>query len=230
MSKVRNAIHSRAAILAAAEHLFAEHGSAGTRTHEIAAAAGVNKAMLHYYFDTKERLYRAVLENLFRELAITARQALGGASSPRTALLRFLDAYFEFLKSHPNYPRLIQREVMSRTPFLRTLASRYFRPLYQNLGRVLRAGIRQRLFRPVDVPNTIVSLIGITVFYFAATPVLAHLFRADPYGESTLAARKRAIFDFAHHALLRNPGQSRFSWSGTAGRPARHSAFLEARK
>jgi len=212
MARNRNPAHSRAAILAAAEHLFAERGSAGARTHEIAAAAGVNKALLHYYFHTKEKLYRAVLENLFRELATTARQALSGASSPRTALLRFLDAYFEFLKTHPNYPRLIQREIMSRTPFLRTLAGRYFRPLYRNLGRVLRAGIRQRVFRPVDVPNTIVSLIGITVFYFAATPVLAQLFTTDPHSESMLRARKRAIFDFVRHALLLNPRAAEFSY------------------
>ncbi len=52
-------------ILAAAERIFAARGLAGARTDEIARAAHVNKAMLYYYFRSKERLYRAVFENLF---------------------------------------------------------------------------------------------------------------------------------------------------------------------
>ena len=51
-------------ILAAAERIFAARGLAGARTDEIAQAARVNKAMLYYYFGSKERLYRAVFENL----------------------------------------------------------------------------------------------------------------------------------------------------------------------
>ncbi|MFQ5926443.1 MAG: TetR/AcrR family transcriptional regulator [Terriglobia bacterium] len=208
MPRLATPRNSRAALLAAAERIFAERGIAGARTQEIAAAARVNKALLHYYFDTKEKLYQAVLDNLFRKLVATARAALAHPHSPRTSLLQFVDAYFEFLKTHPNYPRLIQREVMSRSPFLRTIAARYFGPLHRRLARVLRAGIRQRLFRPVDVPNTVITLIGITVFYFAAAPVLTHLLGADPYHATRLAARKRAVLDFVRHGLLTHPARA----------------------
>ena len=64
----RNAEHSREAILKAAVREFAQEGVAGARTDEIAHAAGVNKALLYYYFKDKEGLYGAVLDFTFTGL------------------------------------------------------------------------------------------------------------------------------------------------------------------
>lgn len=209
MKRRRNPVHSRTALLVAGERLFAERGLDGARTEEIARAAGVNKALLHYYFGTKEKLYRAVLENLFQQLVVTLDLALAHPDSPRITLLRYIDHHFEFLYRHRHYPCLLQREVMSGGPFLRTIAQRYFRPLQRRLARLLRAGIRRSEFRPVDIQNTIVSLIGISVFYFAAAPVLKHLLGEDPYCQRRVAARKRAILDFLRHALWVEAGKKK---------------------
>lgn len=209
MKRSRNPVHSRTALLVAGERLFAERGLDGARTEEIARAAGVNKALLHYYFGTKEKLYRAVLENLFQQLVVTLDLALAHPDSPRTTLLRYIDHHFEFLHRHRHYPRLLQREVMSGGPFLRTIAQRYFRPLQRRLARLLRAGIRRGEFRPVDIQNTIISFIGISVFYFAAAPVLKHLLGEDPYCQRRVTARKRAVLDFLRHALWVEAGKKK---------------------
>ena len=66
---------TRAAILKAAEQVYAEYGLAGARTDAIAAAAGVNKALLYYYFQSKEGLYQAVVGSQVREFQ---QQAQGG--------------------------------------------------------------------------------------------------------------------------------------------------------
>lgn len=197
---------SRAALLAAAERLFADRGLAGARTEEIAAAAGVNKALLHYYFDTKEKLHRAVLANLFEQFLASVREPLEDTASPRAALLRYVDRHFDFLAQHPNYPRLLQRAMMSGDPHLRGLLQRYLRPVYLGLSRILRAGIRRRECRPVDVDNMVVSLIAVTVFYFAASPVVNLILEWNPYDQRRVAARKRAVLDFVRHGLLRSPG------------------------
>src|SRR3984885_1169080 len=97
-------------ILAAAEEHFAAEGMAGARTEEIAAAAHANKAMLYYYFGNKQRLHRAVLENLLRQLLNGASVSAMKGQSPREKLRAFVIGYFDFLASHPNYPRLVQRE------------------------------------------------------------------------------------------------------------------------
>src|SRR5277367_3059094 len=99
-------------ILAAAELQFAEQGMAGARTEEIATAARANKAMLYYYFGNKRRLHRAVLENILRQFR---GRVLGTPKKNASASERFfsyISEYFDFLATHPNYPRLVQREAM----------------------------------------------------------------------------------------------------------------------
>src|SRR5208337_544745 len=72
----RDSIETRATILRAAEQHYAEHGLAGARTDAIAAAAGVNKALLYYYFKSKEGLYQAVVGAQLREFQQRAREIL----------------------------------------------------------------------------------------------------------------------------------------------------------
>ena len=198
---------ARSALLVAAEHIFAERGLAGARTGEIASAAHINKAMLHYYFETKEKLYQAVLESLFQQLHPSLREPLSRTPAPRAALLGFVDRYINFLQQHPNYPRLLQREIMERGPYLHVVVERYLGPIFSSLARILRAGIRRGEFRSVDVNQTVVSLIAITVFYFAATPVMSLVLGSNAYDARRVAARKRAVVDFVRHGLLRSPHQ-----------------------
>src|ERR1700727_3910074 len=97
-------------ILAAAEHLFAAQGMAVARTEEIALAAHANKAMLYYYFGDKRRLHRAVLENLLRQFRSGVLAAPKKSTGPRERFFGYVSGYFDFLASHPNYPRLLARE------------------------------------------------------------------------------------------------------------------------
>src|SRR6267142_2606437 len=78
---------SRAAILRAAAHEFAEHGISGARTDAIAREAHVNKALLYYYFKDKETLYGAVLDEVFGGLTKAIQHALSQDLSPREKLL-----------------------------------------------------------------------------------------------------------------------------------------------
>lgn len=197
--------HARAALLAAAERVFAEGGLAGARTEQIAAAAGVNKALLHYYFESKENLHQAVLENLLEQFSASVREPLADRRHPRAALFTYVERHFAFLRAHPNYPALLQRHLMTGGPGLRSVVARYLRPLYRRLGELLRAGIRRREFRTVDIDNTVVSLIALTVFYFAAAPVLSQIFERDIYEPRRVAARQQAVMDFIRHGLLRKP-------------------------
>ena len=123
-------------ILAAAEERFAAQGMAGARTDEIAAAAHANKAMLYYYFGNKRRLHQAVLENLFRQLR-TTYVPLTRHASPREKLRAFIVGYFDFLATHPNYPRLVQREAMERTRNFDRIVRQYLRPFYAQLARTI---------------------------------------------------------------------------------------------
>src|SRR2546426_3152445 len=87
---------SRSAILRAAAQEFAEHGIAGARTDTIAREAGVNKALLYYYFKDKETLYGAVLDDAFSGLKATVFRVLDSDLPPREKILSYVGAYFDF--------------------------------------------------------------------------------------------------------------------------------------
>jgi TetR/AcrR family transcriptional regulator len=195
-------------ILAAAEQQFAAQGMAGARTDEIAAAAHANKAMLYYYFGNKQRLHRAVLENLFRQLRKVVFAPAGRDVTPRDRLLNWVNGYFDFLATHPNYQRLVQREAMNATPRFQWIVSEYFRPFHQHLSRLIEEGIAAREFRKVDPPQTVFTLLGMTAFYFAAAPGISKLMGRNLLSPQALEARRRHLLDFLKHGLLR--GQARF--------------------
>jgi AcrR family transcriptional regulator len=196
-------------ILAAAERMFAEGGMAGARTDEIARAARVNKALLYYYFSSKENLHLAVLDALFQQLVVAVEAAFSGDSLPRQRLLAYVDAYFDFILRHPNYPRLVQRELMEGGKNLVWIARQYMRPIQVKLSRILEAGVARGEFRPVDSTQTVMTINAMIVSYFAVAPVLSQVLGRDALAKEAVAARRRAILDFLEHGLLRQPARSR---------------------
>ena len=108
----RNAEHSREAILKAAVREFAQEGVAGARTDEIARAAGVNKALLYYYFKDKEGLYGAVLDFTFTGLRERVVPILDSDLDAGEKIVRYVSAYFDYLAQSPFLPRLVQMEMM----------------------------------------------------------------------------------------------------------------------
>src|ERR1700756_3805310 len=104
---------TRAAILKAALEEFSHEGVTGARTDEIARRAGVNKALLYYYFKDKEGLYAAALEQVFSGLHDCVMTVLDDPGlQAREKLLAYVGAHFDYIASSPVYPRLVQREFM----------------------------------------------------------------------------------------------------------------------
>jgi AcrR family transcriptional regulator len=198
----RPRVETAGRILAAAEEGFAAHGLAGARTERIAARAGVNKALLYYYFGSKRNLYRAVLEHLFDEFRRTIGPADSPPRSPRERLIDFVNRYFDFLASHPNFPRLIQREVMESKGELDWILRDYYRPLLGGVVALIESGIRRGEFRRVDPQQACLSLMGATTSYFAA-PLWSRFLGRDLLRPAALEARRRALVDFLSYGLFR---------------------------
>src|SRR5208283_5279948 len=100
------------AILHAAVAEFAEFGIAGARTDRIARTAGVNKALLYYYFDDKEAIYEAVLDHVFGGLRERVMPVLESRLAPREKLLQYIGSYFDYIAANPHFPRVVQSEWM----------------------------------------------------------------------------------------------------------------------
>jgi AcrR family transcriptional regulator len=115
--KERNAERSRAAILQAAERLFATKGYEATSLTEVGAAAGVSRGTPGYFFGSKAELYQAVLDHSFNEVREAVRagraRALASSQTSEAILAGAVSDYFDFLAARPNFVRLIEREALS---------------------------------------------------------------------------------------------------------------------
>src|ERR1700733_9241335 len=197
---------SRAAILAAAAHEFAQYGSAGARTDAIAREARVNKALLYYYFQDKETLYGAVLDEAFSGMKAQIFQALDSDLPVREKIMAYVGAYFDFIASSPIYPKLMQREMMrareGRSEHIERLVKTYFQPIYRRVGELLQKGIAEGEFRRVDPVHFIPSIVAMIVFYFSSAPVMQRIVHFNPLAPQRIAERRAAVLGFIFAGLF----------------------------
>ena len=204
---------SRAAILEAAAQEFAEHGIAGARTDAIAREAHVNKALLYYYFEDKETLYGAVLDNAFSGLKSTVFKVLDSGLAPKDKILAYVGAYFDFIASNPLYPRLMQREMMrareGETQQFEKLVKAYIQPIFMRVSQVLQEGIVWGDFRPVKPEHFVPSIVAMIVFYFSSAPMMQRIVGFNPMAPQRVAERRAAVLDFVSAALFQQQPSSK---------------------
>src|SRR5689334_2759911 len=144
---------SRAAILNAAVREIAREGVAAARTDAIAKSAGVNKALLYYYFKDKEAIYQAVLDRVFGGVRAAIHNALAQDLPPRERLKAYVGAHFDYIASNPLYPRIVHAEFLRASrddSQLQRIAKEYFRPTFTEVASLLAEGTQTGDFRPVD--------------------------------------------------------------------------------
>jgi TetR/AcrR family transcriptional regulator len=203
---------SRAAILRAALGEFAQEGVAGARTDSIAQTAGVNKALLYYYFKDKESLYGAALDQVFGGLSAAISEALSRSLPPEEKILAYAGAHFDYIASNPLYPRIVQGEMMRAgrggPTEMRRIMRQYFRPIFHGVEKVLRSGMESGVFRQVEPMHFIPSMISVIVFYFNAAPILRLVTGEDPMLPQRVAQRRAAVLDFISAALFSRTTQA----------------------
>jgi TetR/AcrR family transcriptional regulator len=200
---------SRAAILKAAIGEFSREGLAGARTDAIARDAHVNKALLYYYFEDKEALYSAALDQVFSGLHERVQGALSQPLPPRERILAYVGAHFDYIASNPLYPRIVQSEMMhsgqSGRGHLERIVKQYFRPLFLRLSDLLKEGLASGDFRAVNPWHFIPSMISVIVFHFNTAPVLRVMTGRDPMDPELLKERRAAVLEFISAALFSAP-------------------------
>jgi TetR/AcrR family transcriptional regulator len=197
-------------ILDAAHAVFIRRGTVGARMQEIADEAGVNKALLHYYFRNKDRLAGAVFERvaqtLFAKVVELARSDLPLEEKVRRIIAAYLD---QFLRT-PYAPAYLIGE-MTQHPeragqLLEALggvkgtspAPAFLRPLAVQIDEGVRAG---RL-RPISPRQLVTNLVSLCIFPFAARPMLCAVFQLDDRGfREFIQERKTALPEFFLNAL-----------------------------
>ena len=140
---------ARARILEAATAEFAARGYDGGRIEAIAKRAGVNKALLYYYFPSKSELYRRlVLEHLGAAAAVL-EQAAAGDDPPAQVLERMILSLFEVLSARPQISDFVMREVLNAWGHLEDADFAVVQNVTRPVASTVERGIEQGAFRPV---------------------------------------------------------------------------------
>jgi AcrR family transcriptional regulator len=201
---------SRGKILEVSEALFARRGFAAVGMREVAREVGLSKSALFHHFSTKLELYSEVLERALARLRERAASALQSDADPADALDAVVDAIIDFLAEDPATPRLAMRALFEDDPFVcGGLEAREPEPfelvLLELIGgfqAVIQRGIETGRFRPVSVPDTIQSLIGMTVYHFASGDFGTSLFGESLFSSVAVRRRKTEVKTFLRRAVL----------------------------
>ncbi|MGH9353762.1 MAG: TetR/AcrR family transcriptional regulator [Terriglobia bacterium] len=196
---------ARGDILRSAERIFAEKGLEGARTDAIARAAGVNKALLYYYFKSKNGLFLATLEEVMRESHLKLMAILSGGGSEKEILLRYAEALFDGLSQRPDSYLLFQRFIMENPKLVERLVKKLFLPRFRKVTAVIRRGVRRGELRPVDANQASLSMGALIVFYFSCGPIMKTVMRIDLFHPKILKKRKREMMEFIRYGLFKNP-------------------------
>jgi AcrR family transcriptional regulator len=197
-ARTNDPARTMANILEVATREFSDKGLAGARIDEIAAATRTSKRMIYYYFESKEGLYIAVLEEAYRRMrAIEAELHLEDLP-PEDALRRLVGFTVDYQLANPDFIRLVMTENIHRGEFLARSRSiqKLNVPAIEGLRRVYERGVADGVFRvgldPIDLHMSISAL---SVFNVANRHTFALIFKRNLDDPATLIARRDSIIE-----------------------------------
>ncbi len=190
---------TEAKIIQAARDVFLHKGKAGARLQDIADVAGINKALLHYYFRSKDRLYEKVFEQIVSDFLSEFLDSFSTDEDFRETLKSFIDKYLTALSKHPEVVRFVMWEIKEGGVFFAEqargmFASRGFETI--PLISVIQKAVAEGRIRPVDPVQLTISIIGMCLYPFIAQPLLEKIIPGiEVQNDDFLSRRSDEIFD-----------------------------------
>jgi AcrR family transcriptional regulator len=185
-------------ILRAASREFAAKGFASARIDRIAEESACNKAMIYYFFKSKEDLYLAVLEEAYAEMRARESDLDLGTDPPVQALRRLVEFKFDYVGSHPLLIGLLSGENVSGEHYLRRSAPLPYThsPLIPMLSDLLERGGADGSFRAgIDPIQLYITIASLTYFYFSNAAILAFAYGREMIGEEAHRQRREHAVD-----------------------------------
>jgi TetR/AcrR family transcriptional regulator len=190
-------------ILEAARVVFLRRGFAGSRMQEIADEAGMNKALLHYYFRNKEQLFETVFREAVMRLLPIVRTALVSENTLEEKIEQFVVHYLTVIADNPFVPGFLLHEITSNPERLPKLLPFDKIDLPQTFIQQFQEAIREGRIRPVPPRQLVASIIALCVFPFVAKPVLQFALNMPTEEDfrQFIEERKQTLVPFILNAL-----------------------------
>ena len=186
-------------ILDGAHAVFMRHGTAGARMQEIAREAGVNAALLHYYFRSKERLADAVFQRAATQLLPNLIRILASDADLDEKVARVVELELTRLSETPYLPGYVISELTHHPERIQLLFASVVGMAPADVGAMVRARLSAQIeervragrMQPIDAEQFVVNLLALCIFPFAAKPMLTALLGLDEEGFRAFIGRRR---------------------------------------
>ena len=179
-----------AKILEAADILFCERGYDAVSMQQVAEHAGVNKALLFYYFNSKDQLFDHVLEQYYASHMGALAASFAGGGDVLQRLHRMIDAYLDFMADNRRYAQLVQQQVAGGSVH-RDLIRRNLKPLFDWTVEALSEIAPST--GPLAARHFYVTISGVVLNYFTYAPVLSELWGEDPLSTEAREERRQHV-------------------------------------
>jgi TetR/AcrR family transcriptional regulator len=186
-------------IIEAAESVFLEDGFTGARMQQIADRAGINKALLHYYFRSKDKLFELVFNHKMKEFIPQVNSLANDDSVPFFEKLdRFVLFYLGMLRKNPSLPLLILTTMNRNPEFVRILP----RPIGQDVVALLQREIGKGTIKAVNPHQFMLTVVGMCIFPFLARPMFKGMTGiTDREYDQIIAERHLHVMQYARAIL-----------------------------
>lgn len=189
-------------ILNAAKEVFQQKGMAGARMQEIADKAKINKALLHYYYRSKQLLFEAVFKNAFRLLAPQIGKVLNDDTELFEKIRNFTDSYVSFVIKHPYLPNFVIQELNSNPEFVLKLRAEASFPSTEKFKLQVLDSIEKGEIKAIDADQLLINIIALNIFPFIGEPLLMALINVDKKKyDQLLQNRKTEAADFIINSI-----------------------------
>tara|TARA_R110002072_G_scaffold22098_1_gene77558 strand:+ start:218 stop:829 length:612 start_codon:yes stop_codon:yes gene_type:complete len=194
--------NTESTILDAAESIFQRKGMDGARMQEIANEAGINKAMLHYYYKSKQLLFGAVFKKAFGLLAPQLNTILNDDSSIEIKIRNFANSYISFISKHPYLPSFIIMELNKNPDFILKLKENPSFPNLVKFKNQVEKEIENGILKPIIGEQLFINIISLCIFPFVASPLIkAFVDINDSEFKVLMEARKTEVANFIIDAI-----------------------------
>jgi len=189
-------------ILEAAKSIFQAKGMDGARMQEIANEAGINKAMLHYYYRSKQLLFEAVFKNAFSLLAPQLNSVLNDDSSIEEKVRNFSSNYITFMMKHPYLPNFIIQELNRNPGFILKMKENRGFPNLEKFKKQVDIEVEKGLIKKTNAQQLFINILALNVFPFIAKPLIQGLLAVeDKEFQQIVEDRKTEVADFIINSI-----------------------------
>lgn len=189
-------------ILNAAKNVFQKKGMDGARMQEIADEAGINKALLHYYYRSKQQLFEAVFKFAFNLLAPQLNQILNDDSSIENKIRNFTSDYIDFIIKQPYLPSFIIHEINRNPQFIIQLQNNPAFPNLDKFKQQVAHEIELKIIQPISAEQLFVNILSLSIFPFVASPLIKAILKLNnEQFQILMNERKREVADFIINSI-----------------------------